>query len=279
MELGTYLYLTLYLSSAVPVFVAWRYHRRSSLAHALHWTIAAWLSWALVLTGEAGAWLRPGGALRFVALCLVGCAGVAVLGARRPGAVAWNFVVLGLLAVLLLFWAEGLLASGTIHLGGIRLLFLAGTLGVGILNYLPTRLGLGAMLLATACGLELWSWAEPVTRWEARQFVSACLLALAPWTAWLSLRWRAPAMSAFDGLWWDFRDGYGLVWGQRLREQFNNAARHAGLPVELRWHGLQATSGTNPDGATHDASLRTLHALLKRFGLLHEVAGEPDREA
>jgi len=31
-----------------------------------------------------------------------GCAGVAVLGARRPGMTAWNFVVAGLLAVLLL---------------------------------------------------------------------------------------------------------------------------------------------------------------------------------
>jgi hypothetical protein len=40
--------------------------------------------------------------LRYLALCLTGCVGVAVLGARRPGVGAWDFVLLGLLAVLLL---------------------------------------------------------------------------------------------------------------------------------------------------------------------------------
>lgn len=270
MELGFYLRLALFLSGAAPLAVAWRFHRRTSLGHALSWTVAAWLAWALVLAGEGSGVLEPGGPLRFVALCLVGCAGVAVLGARRPGAGAWNFVVLGLLAVFLLSWAEGLLAGGTVRLGGIRLVFLAGTLAVGVLNYLPTRLAPAALALAAACGLELWSWAEPGTAWRSRELVKV-LIGLAPWVAWGALWPRLEPAAGFDQLWRDFRDFYGVVWGQRLREQFNNSAHHAGLPVELTWSGLRALeAGKTPDATAYSDSLQTLRALLKRFGLGHE---------
>ena len=59
-------------------------------------------------------------ALGYTALSLTGCAGVAVLGARRPGVGPWNFVLLGLLAVMLLPLAEGLLSRGALHLAGPR---------------------------------------------------------------------------------------------------------------------------------------------------------------
>lgn len=267
MELHFLLWCALGLVAAYPLFVAWRYHQQTSLGHALSWAAAAWAAWTLVLAGEQNGWLEPGGPLRFFALCLVGCAGVAVLGARRPGVVAWNFVVLGLLAVFLLSWAEGLLAGGAVRLGGIRLVFLAGTLGVGVVNYLPTRLAPAAVLLALACGLELWTWADPAA-WRPRWPLVELLLGLVPWVAWAALQRRAAATSAVDGLWRNFRDYYGLVWGQRLREQFNNSATHASLPVELTWSGLQAQAGAAlPDEATRSACLQTLQALLKRFGL------------
>ena len=50
---------------------------------------------------------------------------MAVLGARRPGVTAWNFVVAGLLAVLLRPLFEGL---GELRLGPAHLLFLGGAL-------------------------------------------------------------------------------------------------------------------------------------------------------
>src|SRR5262245_48548375 len=89
------------LSGVVPLAVAWRRLRGTSLTHAMAWVVAAWLAWAALL--GAAAWspspLRAG---RHAGLCLIVCAGVAVFGARRPGVGAWNFVVAGLLAVLLL---------------------------------------------------------------------------------------------------------------------------------------------------------------------------------
>src|SRR5205085_1522448 len=134
------------LTAAYPLARAWLRHRRTSLAHALAWAAFAWLAWLGVLSAVA---FGGGEAVtgRYLALCLTGCAGVAVLGARRPGVAAWNFVVLGLLVVLLLPLAEGF---GRLHLSWPRLLFLAGTLAVGFLNYLPTRLGPAALLMAAA---------------------------------------------------------------------------------------------------------------------------------
>jgi hypothetical protein len=50
-----------------------------------------------------------------------------------------------------------------------------------------------------------------------------------------------------------------LVWGQRLREQFNHAARHAGLDAELRWGRLMTSNDP--------AACELLAALMKRFGM------------
>src|SRR5438552_12944159 len=124
------------LTACYPLARAWRANQGTTLRHALVWAYAGWVAWgAGFLLSE----LRPGGAvtpIRYVALCLTGCAAVAVLGARRPGVTAWNFVVLAQLAVLLLPLAEGL---GNLHLDSLWLIFLGGTLAIGILNYLPTR--------------------------------------------------------------------------------------------------------------------------------------------
>ena len=93
--------------------------------------------------------------MRYLALCLTASAGVAVLGARRPGVGPWNFVLLGLLAVMLLPLAEGYLAHGAWHLEGPRTLFLAATLAVIVLNYLPTRLGPAALLVGVGAAVHL----------------------------------------------------------------------------------------------------------------------------
>lgn len=252
----------LYGLSFLPLWRAWRANRHTSLAHAIVWALVAWLAWALVilLAGLQEVWLVA--PARFLALCLLGCAGVAVLGARRPGVAAWNFVVLGLLAVLLLWQAEGFLGSGTVELGVVRSIFLVGTLAVGILNYLPTRLVLAAILLSVAAGSEVaYLWKGEPTRLD-QVIQTSAILALAPWAGWALAR-RANPGSPFDRSWQSFRDRYGFMWGQRLREQFNRSAANSGWPVELGWNGLR-TKGAGPDEAE---LLATLQALMKRFGV------------
>jgi len=250
------LFWLLFLGGIVPWFRAWQVNAGSSLRHALAWAWAAWGVWGLALLAEGGI---------YVALSLTAAAGVAVLGARRPGVSAWNFVVAGLLAVLLLPLAENAILDTSPRLGGPRLLFLAATLLVTLLNYLPTRqaptaLALGmvsAVELAVLAGAETWTPGQPVVR---------VLLATLPWLAWAAVRSAPPASSQFDETWLHFRDRFGLVWSQRVREQFNNAAHHAGWPVVLRWSGLRIRPGSPPlDETTKDGILTTLHAILKRF--------------
>lgn len=254
-----------WLSGAYPLGIALWANRASSLLHAVCWAAAAWLAWG-ALIGMAA--LRPEAvppAARYVALTLTGCAGVAVLGARRPGTAAWDFVVLGLLAVLMLPLGESWLAGEGLTLSAFRLVFLAATVAVGLLNYLPTRLAAGAVLLALACGLEIMLLGPTREAILHETAVHWLCLVLAPWAAWAGLRRPTPT-AEFDRLWLDFRDRFGLVWGQRLREQFNRSAAHAGWSVVLRWQGLRLLPGTALPSLEEQAEMvATLRVLRKRF--------------
>jgi hypothetical protein len=252
----------LHLSGAYPVLLCYRANRQTTLSHALGWASAAWLSWLLADLAAAFPLRATDPTLHYLALCLTGCAGVAVLGARRPGVAAWNFVLVGLLAVLLLQIAEGI---DRLRESPMRELFVAGTFAVGILNYLPTRLSLGAFSLAGGCALELFRLLWPDAGGAATLLWGGFLVALSPWLALGGLRLTNRGADEFDRTWLDFRDRFGFVWGQRMREQFNQSASHAGWRAYLRWHGVRSNNGPL-DVKTQAAMLATLHALLKRFG-------------
>jgi hypothetical protein len=254
-----FVFAGLIAAGVVPLLLAWRSRRATSLAHALVWAIVAWLSWGLAfLLGDTEiAGLDPG---RYCALCLTGCAGVAVLGARRPHVLAWNFVVLGLFAVMVLPLLETLFI-GTHPVDPLRIFFMAATIAVGILNYLPTRLAPAALLLAIACAGEIVLLFAPA--WlpgEAEAMIVAGLLTAVPWIAWSCLRKCRAELSATDRLWLDFRDAWGLLWSQRVREQFNRAADNAGWPVTLTWSGLRGAEKMDAERL-----LETLRAILQRF--------------
>jgi hypothetical protein len=191
-----------------------------------------------------------------------------VLGARRPGVGAWNFVVAALVAVDLLPLAQGLLTRAPLE-RSLLLLSVAGTIAVGVLNYLPTRLAPAGLLLAVACGIQFAGLlGQPVPEGPIAIPRTAEWLALAfvPWLAHVCLAGRPPAPSAFDELWLDYRDRFGFFWSQRLREQFNRSAAHAGWQVILRWNGLRLVRGTPlPEPDVQEAMLATLRALMKRF--------------
>lgn len=233
----------LILGGLYPMWRAWRAARGSTVRHALAWAAAAWLAWA------ATAW-RGGDALHVIAPSLTACAGVAVLNARRPHAYAWHFVVAGLLVLLLRPLWEGL---GELRLSGLHLTALAVALAVALGNYVPTRLGLAALLLLGWCAADL-------ARLSGRDDIDLTLvwsiLAAVPWLAWLCVA-RRPA-SAFDADWLTFRDRFGFVWAALVREMFNNGARNAQLPAELHWSGLRGE-------ADAEKARMLLKALLQRF--------------
>jgi hypothetical protein len=236
------------LTGLFPLARAWSANGTTTLRPALAWAAAAMLTWGVsALDTATPRW-------PYVALCLSGCAGVAVLGARRPGGGAWNFVVGGLLVVFLMPVATGL---GTPRLETAHLVFLGATLGVVLLNHLPTRLGLAVPFLAIPFGLEM-ARLGGLSVAAGLQCLGRALLALAPWVAWAAVR-RVGPLGETNRLWLGFRDRYGFLWAERVREQFNRSAAHSGQTVYLSWSGLR------PAGPRDDHSADTLRALLRRF--------------
>src|SRR6202011_1756796 len=146
----------MYLSSVFPLTLAWWCNRRTSLVHALSWALAAWSCWCVFFLLDDS---RAQDAGRYLAMCLTACTGIAVLGARRPIVGAWNLVLIGLLAVLLLPLGEHSVL-GTGLLDPLRLVFVAGTLSVGVLNYLPTRLALPMLVVGLVSTAELFVLAD-----------------------------------------------------------------------------------------------------------------------
>jgi hypothetical protein len=246
----------LILIGGIPLQRAAWANRRTTLAHALAWAAAAWLAWVASAAVDSAL-------ARYLALSLTGCAGVAVLGARRPGVLAWNAVVLSLAAVVLVPLAPFVLSTLPVTLDPIRLGFLAVAIAVGLLNYLPTRGGLGALAMLGACLIGLRRIDEPLQEWE--RIASQALVAAAPWLAWMPFMWRRHGGSECDRLWSSFRDRFGAIWAIRLRDQFARAAENAGLRVELRWRGLRKQDGTSVSEPEHAASLELLRALMQRF--------------
>jgi len=167
-----------------------------------------------------------------------------------------------------------LLTAGTLQFNVFRLACLAGPLVVGVLNYLPTRLAPAALALLIGCALELAALITSARTGQERPLVLEAgwmAVVFTPWVAYSCLRRGDAGASEFDRLWLDFRNHFGFVWGQRVREQFNRSAANAGWPVVLRWQGLRLLPGTvRPESAAQIAMLATLRALLKRFGAEEE---------
>jgi hypothetical protein len=144
----------------------------------------------------------------------------------------------------------------------LRIAFLFTTLGIGILNYLPTRFGPAAFFLALGCAGEMIGVLanRPIADGGEELVLRLCILS-APV---LALARHSPGKTdELNLLWRDFRDRWGLVWGLRVREQFNRAAANARWPVTLSWFGLRFTQQV--DAATHAGISATLSALLQRF--------------
>jgi hypothetical protein len=175
---------------------------------------------------------------------------------------AWNFVVCGLLAVLLLPVANQL---GEVRLNAFDATFLSGALAVGLMNHLPTRLATVVLPVGAACALEMclllgitgigWTWADPT---------ALALLAAAPWLGLAAARRGKPIADEFDREWLAFRDRFGMMWALPARDQFNRAAANGKWGVVLDWKGLRPTGDST--AARPVAPLAGLRGVLKRFG-------------
>jgi hypothetical protein len=258
----------IWLSGVYPLWQVRQANPQWSLLQGVYWMAAAWLTWGGPICLASSSSAQSAAAWTYLALVMSGCAGIAVLGARRPLNGPWNFVVLALAAVQLLPVAEGLATGGGLEVSTVRLMSLAATIGVGVLNYLPTRSAPAAILLLAGTTLTFipFVFAIEEDHYRGVEWVGRLAVALVPWLAYLSVAGKGHSRSEFDELWLEFRDRFGFLWAQRLRDQFNRSAVHAGWPVVLRWQGLRIVAGAAvPSTQVQGEIVAALRALLKRF--------------
>jgi hypothetical protein len=218
--------------------------------------------------------------LRFAAGLATLCPWMALLGAKRPQNRGWPWIVASLWLVLVWPLAEAMLyrPDRPLSIHPLRQWFLLGLWGTCLLNGLPTRHALAALLAAggQACLLATHFPALPAVEWRAMMptggtatIIGLACIAAACWLWAVRLCPRRADRNSFDRVWLDFRDLYGGIWGMRVAERFNAAAAICGWHGRLRWGGLVRASPTGQEATEIDdlpAPLRqALHSLLTRF--------------
>jgi len=220
--------------------------RGTTLVGPWMWATAALVAWAAAELAADLSFVGCGNieSLQFAAIAVSFCPIVAVLGAKRPQNVAWNFVVLSLWAIVALPAAENffLHPGQKLSLGDARAWFLWILIGLELINYSPTRFGIAAALLAAGQVVALSPYLalvhQQLTSWAPAAglvLVGAALL-----VAWLAAAREKLTANELDAAWLDLRDAFGLLWGLRLQERINTLAKQNGWDVELTWSGFRS---------------------------------------
>jgi len=237
----------LWLIAMLALARAYRPLRGTTLRAAWWWAMAAVSAVAgaevaiAVAQGGGANWAEP---LRFAAVAATFCPLVALFGARRPQDQAWQWIVLSFWVVLALPAGQAwLMWPGqplTVH--AVWSWFLVVLIVAEASNYLPTRFGPAAILLAAGQTALLWRdlpWAADSSPGRWLSLAGFALIAAAAAIAAISgHRRRAIAPEPLDRVWRDFRDQFGVVWGLRIAERINATAAVRDWPIRLGWHGF-----------------------------------------
>jgi hypothetical protein len=257
---------------------AWRPLRETTLITACSWSIAA-ICVALVAgvlditlqTNHTGwrdlAW--------YAAAIMLLCPGIAVLGARRPGAAAWGFFVL-LPLLLVLAW-PAVASTRVLSVGSPLELEEPAVVGFGLVlimaigNWIGTRFTLPAILYAVGLVLLVAPLSATVLdlfpdRTTSHVLASLALLAASTIAAVRAAAGHRPG-DVFNILWLDFVDTYGMVWAKRVMDRVNASAAHEKWSATLEWHGFEWQPDCTEEEIrrTRERIEHTLRWLLKRF--------------
>ncbi|MBA4015882.1 MAG: hypothetical protein C0483_01705 [Pirellula sp.] len=266
------------LGTGALVWGTWSW-RDSTLRAPLIWT---WIAWGFLNYAGYGSASADSYA-NYVAAVLAIAPVLAVLGAKQPQNVAWQFIVVTMVGVLLLpvlqGWAYG---DAVPHVHPLFRWLIAAHIVLAVANYFATRYrgsaivyGIGAALLAGNY-LPFRTASDDVGAFWGLICFPLAIVGVA------ALAWRARNGSrGLQRLWGDFRDAYGAVWALRVAERLNAAANQHSWPVEFTWGDIlvidraqpTATAPARPSEAALDALEpevrhrveRELRSMLRRF--------------
>lgn len=224
-------------------------------------------------------------AVVFAAAATSFCPLMSLLGAKRPQDRGWHFIVLSLWVILVLPVAESLvLRHGQMpDLRGARSWFMLILIGLGVANSLLTRFWFPAILFAAGQVLMLAN-SLPMIRELVDESPTilgfSCCSAACIVATQIAYRNRQ-ASSSLDVVWRDFRDAFGLLWGLRVAEQINIAARAGHWPLTLRWRGFSDLHGeplelSSLPEETRKPLRQVVENLLRRFVSQEWIAARMD---
>jgi len=159
-----------------------------------------------------------------------------------------------LMLIFLIPWLEGagLRGAGS-SLTRLRLdnpwtIFFILLVVAGVTNYLPTKYGPAALLLAIGFWLEFDVLTHPQRPKESRALAWS-YFPLA-WAAALTAAERCSRVgmmskNRLDAFWLFFRDHWGVVWALRVQERFNRSAESLGWPIRINWQGVDHVEKRN----------------------------------
>ena len=227
--------------------------------------LLALLAWFSVIPTTGLAWST----LHYAVACSTLCPVVAVLGAKRPQNVGWQWIVLSLWAILIwpAFQSLALRGGPRLELFAAWRIFLVVLIGLGLLNYLPTRHWLAALCVAAGQGILL---GEPLgigSQFALRPPLAlGCLVLAALWAIWQpAARSDESDTRHLSERWLQFRNGWGAFWGLRILQRVNETAQLRGWPVQLEWSGFTPHQPRPLEASEIDEIEQTLDTLLRRF--------------
>lgn len=244
-----YFAATLWLTGTILLYWrSWRFIRGTTLESAWRWGAAAFSLWGVAWALELNEGVLTAGLLDqlwyLVALLLL-AALVSVLGAKRPGSRVWTwFVTVPMLLVLgwpaLFAWSHGW-PPERMRLMEPALWAYAVVCVMGLGNYVGTRFLPSAFWL----GIALFWLVMPYSGWVPEMLPTplGCRLR-ATLCAGFAVIWPAvlaasvPFLAPWDRVWVDFVNSFGIVWGRRLQDRFNDTARQSKWGVKLDFYGL-----------------------------------------
>jgi hypothetical protein len=228
----------------------WRIRREvegTTLLAAWRW---AWSGWCLWAVGWCCEFIPavPNGVrdqIWYAVALLLLAALISILGAKRPGSRAWNFVTFSMLLTLswpaLFSWLHGW-PPAPMRLMEPALWAYAVVCVMGLGNYVGTRFLWSALWLGLALSwlvMPYSGWAPEIlpTPTGCRMRATLCAGLSVIWPCLLAASSRA-FLAPWDRVWVDFVNMFGIVWGRRIQDRFNETARQSKWGVKLDFYGL-----------------------------------------
>ena len=129
---------------------------QTTLAGPCLWAISVTVFLTVLVDHQFDADSHGSALVRFALAAATFCPLMAVLGAKRPQHRGWQWVVASLWLVLVWPAGQAALAGVGLELFIAWKLFLLGLIALGVVNYLPTRHWLAALLVAAGQLALLW---------------------------------------------------------------------------------------------------------------------------